>query len=370
MRVTFESSDLFRGMSPEDLKAVRGIARERQFPAGRDIFREGDEGDGLYLVKDGTIEISGMLADENRHVFSRVGAGDLFGEMAVVEARPRSATAAATQPSSVYFFPRDQILALAGTCPALALNLFRCVSNRLREFNRQYLDEVVQTERLAVIGRFARSIVHDLKNPLNIIGLTAELAMAEGATPEIRRESQRRIRKQVDRISEMVGDILEFTQGGRQSVVLASVEYAGFIQRVVEELRPEAALKSVTIEGAKSAPSSRLMMDPKRLKRVFENLANNAMDAMPRGGAITITCEQKGPQIVTRIADTGPGIPVEISANLFDPFVTFGKAHGTGLGLSICKKIVEDHRGWIKAENSRQGGAVFSIGLPTVSIRS
>jgi len=362
--VTLEASEVFRTLAPDEITALRGIARECSFAAGQEIFKEGDAGDGLYLVKQGLVEISGLLTDNARHVFSEPGPGELFGEMAVLENKPRSATAIARRPTEVYFFARDQMLELVEKCPALALNLFREVSNRLREFNRQYLDEALQTERLAVVGRFARSIVHDLKNPLNIIGLTAEMAVAENATAQTRRQAQVRIRKQVDRISDMISEILEFTQGSQSAMVLAPSDYGSFISHLLEEMRPEAALKSVIIEPVEVPTSVKVMVDPKRLRRVFYNLANNATDALGSGGKIFLRFQANHKEIVTEMEDTGSGIPPEVAENLFDAFVTHGKAHGTGLGLSICKRIIEDHRGWISARNSERGGAVFSFGLP------
>src|SRR5262245_7037424 len=97
--------------------------------------------------------------------------------------------------------------------PALALEMLREISQRLREFNRRYIEEVIQTERLAIVGRFARSIVHDLKNPLNIISLTSEISAMDRADLESRKNSHATIRKQVERINDMVSEILEFTQG-------------------------------------------------------------------------------------------------------------------------------------------------------------
>ena len=93
--VTLETSKVFGRLNPEQLKILRGIAQERTFPAGNEIFKEGDAGDGVYLVKEGLVEISGMLADQARHVFSEEKPGDIFGEMAVLEDKPRSASAIA-----------------------------------------------------------------------------------------------------------------------------------------------------------------------------------------------------------------------------------------------------------------------------------
>jgi signal transduction histidine kinase len=346
------------------MKVLRGVAQERSFSTGSEIFKEGDAGDGVYLVKEGLVEISGMLTDNVRHVFSEEGPGDIFGEMAVLEDKPRSASAIARKQTTLYFFAREDMLKLVELSPGLALLFLREISGRLREFNRQYLREVIQTERLAVIGRFARSIVHDLKNPLNIIGLAAELAGSERVTPETRQQAQVRIRKQVDRISDMIGEILDFTQGSQAAVVHAPVDYARFVQTLVDELKPEVALKSAALEIEGALPECNVLLDPKRLRRVFYNLVHNSTDAMPTGGKVTVRVKVEGPEVVTEIQDTGRGIPAEIEGTLFQAFVTHGKAHGTGLGLSICKKIVEDHKGWIRARNAASGGAIFYFGMP------
>src|SRR5206468_8201789 len=105
-------------------------------------------------------------------------------------------------------------------------------------------------------------------------------------------------------------------------------------------------------------------LNPKRLRRVFLNLANNAMDAMPNGGKIILRFKPEANEVITEVEDMGPGIAPEVADKLFEVFATHGKAHGTGLGLSICKRIVEDHHGWITARNEPGRGAVFSFGLP------
>ena len=362
--VTLEGSKFFSQLSPAELSALRCVAREQKFSAGQEIFKEGDNGDGVYVVRDGLVEISGLVDHKVRFVFSQVGPGDIFGEMAVLENKPRSACAVAKGAATVYFIPRAEMLSLVEHSPALALALLREISHRLREFNRQYLREMLQTERLAIVGRFARSIVHDLKNPLNIIGLTAEMAGMDRATPELRQQASMRIRKQVERISDLIGEILDFTQGSQSDFVLAPVDYGAFVKHLLDELVPEAGLKSVTLELENPPPSVELFIHPKRLRRVFCNLVHNATDAMPEGGKIILRFHATETEVVTEIEDGGRGIAPEIAGQLFEVFATHGKAHGTGLGLSICKRIIEDHQGWISARNQPGRGAVFSFGLP------
>lgn len=362
--VALENSPLFRHLTAGEWQALRAAVTEQSFPKGADIFKEGDCGDGVFVVKDGLVHITGIISNNLRHTFSQIGPGEIFGEMAVLENKPRSATASAAQATAVYFIPRDTMLALVEKSPQLSLALLRDISARLREFNHQYVREVIQAERLSVVGRFARSIIHDLKNPLSIISLTAELGQMPDGTDETRRSGYDRIRKQVGRINELINEILEFTQGPSKTFTLTPVNYAAYVAQVIAELRPELVLKEITLELENPPPDLTLALNPNRLRRVWQNLAHNAADAMPQTGKIIVRFRQTAAEITTELEDTGPGIAPAIADKLFEPFATHGKVHGTGLGLSICKKIIEDHQGRITARTEPGHGAIFSFTLP------
>ena len=362
--MTLETIPLFRQLNRSELAALRLIAQERQFAAGQEIFQEGAPGNGVYFVKAGLVEISAGQGE--RHVFSRLGPGEIFGEMAIIEHRPRSATAAAAQDSEVYFLPRGEMLSFLEHSPGLAFALLQQISHRLREFNQLHLRELVQAESLAVIGRFAQGIVHDLKNPLSIISLSAEMFDRPGISPEIRAKAQLRIRKQVDRISDMVSDILIFTQGARKNAELKPGDYRAFVLELVGDLRAEAELKATHIEMENVPSAVRVRFDPRRLSRVFFNLVGNATDIMLNGGKIFLRFQFNENEIITELEDTGPGIAPEVAGRIFQPFATHGKAHGTGLGLSICKKIIEDHGGKISVRSEAGRGAIFCFTLPLV----
>jgi len=363
----FETSKLFSGSSPREIDALRNVSQVRQFAAGQQIFAEGDEGDGIYLIYSGRVQISAVVSQEQRRILSRLGPGDFFGEMAVVDNEPRSAAAIAEDPTVTGFIPRSDLLQLLQTSPRLAVNLVREFSHRLRDFNRQYSRELLEAERLGLVGRFARSIVHDFKNPLNVISLAAEMAARDSSTPALRQTQKARICKQVDRLSNMINELLDFTRGSQKPAVLAPTNYATFIQQLVEELRPELADRRVTITCENDPPNRELLLDPTRLARVFFNLLNNAVDAMPDGGSIRLRFATTPTEVTTEIEDSGPGIAPEIANRMFEPFATYGKAQGTGLGLSICRRIIEDHRGKIFARNEPGHGAIFVFTLPIPS---
>jgi signal transduction histidine kinase len=361
--ISLESAELFRNLGPEVLAELRRMATEQAFAEGQQVFREGDPGDGLYVVKSGLVEISGQLGTDVRQVFSQVGAGGVFGEMAVIEQLPRSAFAVVVQAATVDFLPRERMVDLIERTPALALAFMRLVSHRLRDFNQHHLREVVQAERLAVVGQFARTIIHDLKNPVNIISLTAEMYGKPDTAPPARAAAQVRIQKQIERINDLIADLLQFTQAGQRCVRLP-VNYATLIEQIATELRPELEQRSIRLELANPVPALTLSLDAKRLRRVFVNLATNATEAIHGEGVLTLRFHQEEHELITELADSGPGIAPELADKLFQPFATHGKAHGTGLGLSICRKIIEDHGGRIWGANGSSGGAVFSFSLP------
>jgi signal transduction histidine kinase len=264
----------------------------------------------------------------------------------------------------VRFISREEMLRMLGKSPELLTSLVREFSMRVRQFDRQFVEAVLQAERLALVGRFAQSIVHDFKNPLNIIGMAAELATVEGALPEHRAEAKTQINRQVARLTNMINELLEFTRGSSRSVTLKPMVYREFIEMFLKEIVPEVAEKSVTIACENVPPTLTLALDCDRLLHVLHNLVNNAIDVMPGGGTIALRFRVEDHEVVTELEDSGPGLAPEIESRLFEPFATHGKAHGTGLGLSICKKIIEDHHGHIHAHSAPGRGAIFSFTLP------
>jgi signal transduction histidine kinase len=354
----------FIGLLEAELRDLKRTAQKRSFEAGQIIFKQGDIGDGVYVVEQGSVEISAMVNEEETRVLSRLGASTFFGEMAVLDGQPRSATAMAEVETVLSFIPREEMLRVLGQSPELLAFLVREFSLRMRQFDRRFIEEVLQAERLALVGRFAQSIVHDFKNPLNIIGFAAGIAADEDATAENRIEVKTQILRQVARMTNMINELLEFTRGSARPLTPEPTDYREFVHEFIKEAAPQAAEKSVKIQCENQPPSLSLALDRDRLLHVFYNLTNNAIDAILGGGTITLRFLVRDHEVVTEVEDSGPGLPSEIKARLFQPFATYGKRGGTGLGLSICKRIIEDHGGRIHARSDPGRGAVFSFTLP------
>jgi signal transduction histidine kinase len=162
----------------------------------------------------------------------------------------------------------------------------------------------------------------------------------------------------------MISELLEFTRGARGPVALAPANYGEYVRKLVEEMSADLHDKNVTLTLRDEPPDAMIPFDQKRMNHVFANLIHNAVDATGPNGQIFLSFEEKPHEIITHVEDSGPGIAPEILPTLFEAFATYGKAKGSGLGLSICKRVIEDHRGWITARNEPGHGAIFSFGLP------
>ena len=364
--VTLESLVLFRNLPPGELKNLRAIARERRFAAGTEVFREGGDADGIYVVQAGLVELSAQVGAGAGRALLQLGPGEIFGELALVERQQHPATATALKDTSAWFIPRDEMFVLLHRSPAFAFDALQEVCRRLLEFDRLRRREVAGAERLAVLGYYARGIIHDLKTPLTIIGLSAEIAGAPGATPEKRLQVQEQIRKQITRINDMVGDVLEFTGSGPAPEEFKPAGYSEFVTALLPELQAETAAKSTSIELQNEPPVGDILLDARRLRRVFFNLLHNAIGMMPGGGKFFLRFHMVDTGIVTEMEDTGRGIAPEMLARLFEPFAPGGKSGGAGLGLPLCRKIIEDHRGRIWVRSEPEHGAIICFALPLV----
>jgi signal transduction histidine kinase len=119
----------------------------------------------------------------------------------------------------------------------------------------------------------------------------------------------------------------------------------------------------ITVRQVEETPLPPVTFDPKQMHQVLINLLKNALEAMPRGGEITITTRVRGTNAEISIADTGEGMPPEVSANIFQPYFTT-KEKGTGLGLAISQSIISEHGGSISVDSTPGRGTTFTILLP------
>jgi K+-sensing histidine kinase KdpD len=227
--------------------------------------------------------------------------------------------------------------------------------------NARLAQAMIKAERLSSIGQMASAIIHDIKNPMGTIRVYAQVMKKKAATEEVTKMADEMIR-QVDRLVGMLQEILDFSRGvgatNFEEAPLGDV-IDGILMFIEKDL-----VKSNVNLVKKLKYTGPLVMDADKMTRVFYNLASNARDAMPEGGTLTITTELVNSEVVFTFKDTGTGIPPEVKARIFEPFVTFGKKHGTGLGMAIVKKVIDDHGGRIEIDSEIGKGTTMRIAIP------
>jgi len=232
-------------------------------------------------------------------------------------------------------------------------------------------DRLVQAERVAAWRELARRLAHELKNPLFPLQLTVEnLVRARELAPdqfdEVFREGTTTLLQELANMKAIIGRFSDFSKmPSPQLRPLQVNEVAAQVARLVE---PQLARATGKITAALDlAPDLPLVAaDSDLLYRAVQNLALNAIDAMPEGGTLTLRTRSDGRVVRLDVCDTGPGLPREECERLFTPYYTT-KQHGTGLGLAIVQSIVSDHHGkvWVDSDSGR--GTTFHIELPLVS---
>jgi signal transduction histidine kinase len=221
-------------------------------------------------------------------------------------------------------------------------------------------EELIRQERLSTIGRLSTSIVHDLRNPLAAIYGGAEMLVDTDLSPEQVRRLAANLYKSSRQIQSLLQELSDVSRGRGHAREVCRLREV--IAAACEPLASIADNHRVAV-NIMVPDELELPLDRSPMERVFQNLIGNAIEAMPEGGSVAIEARHSDSAIVVSVEDTGPGIPNDIAANLFEPFVTAGKKNGMGLGLALSRKTVLAHGGDLWTEVTPQG-AKFVVRLP------
>ena len=240
--------------------------------------------------------------------------------------------------------------------------------------NHLYQKELISSERMAALGAMAGMLVHDFRNPMTVVRGHAEMLLGGEQGPEEVRKQAELIVKMVDRLDRMTTEILDFARAGAR-LVRRRLPLRRFLGELADDLERE--LPGLSIVRDVDLPEEATgALDEDKIRRVVGNLAANARDVMGGRGRVHLVARlaagggAEPPRLLLELADEGPGVPPEIRATLFEPFVTARKKGGTGLGLAVARRFVEDHGGTIElapeSGPDAPSGARFRMSIPLV----
>ncbi len=234
--------------------------------------------------------------------------------------------------------------------------------NRMRQSLLKSQQDLLDSERLATIGRMASSISHDLRHSLAAIVANAEFLCESRLSAEQREELYQEVRVAVDQMTDLIDSLLEFSRN-RDSLRLSYGDLKNSADRAIHSVRahPEFQQTRITVSAQGNCSGN---FDQRKLERVLFNLLLNACEAVSGVGEVHVDLREVRGGAEVRISDNGRGIPESIRDKLFNPFVSYGKENGTGLGLTVVQKILEDHGGDVGVESTSDAGTVFRCFVP------
>lgn len=377
---------IFEHIPEAELKQIHKKIDYCHYDHEESIIRENSIGDHIYILASGKVRIEKEVRENESEVLGFYDeVGGLFGEMALLEDKPRSAGMIAETDCEILTVSKEDFLELVHSVPLFTLSVAKNISQFLRETDERLIsklrkendelrhtnyrlqetqEELIGKERLSLIGRMASTILHDMKNPMSTIGGYAQLIKMKKHSTEQLGKYADIIAKQVIQFTTMTQDLLSFAQGGEQ-MRLRSVQMEAYLQECCDSLILKFEERGITFDRDLKFEGE-VRIDNGRFFRVLENIANNALDILDENGTFTVRSQEVETGVRVVLEDDGIGMSDEVRENAFKEFYTHGKRKGTGLGLAIVKRIIDEHDGLITIESEEGVGTKFIIDLPAV----
>jgi signal transduction histidine kinase len=370
---------------------LQKYGREKKLSPGDVLIRQGAVSDGVYYLKSGRL---GAYKEERGRFYplSVVSPGRLVGELGSTTGWARTATVKAEEESVVIHVPEADFHRALIESPDLAATVVWQVGRHLTgadavriSLGRSYrraegrvealTSEKAQLEELLRLREeLADMIVHDLRNPLNVIANGLQL-LAEVSIPETEREyasvvvdTMERAMQRMGRLVDTLLDIARLEEGSLE-LRPQPLDVGALIEGAVAEEYRLAEAKGVTLEARPPSGLPDVLADGDILQRVLINLLDNALKFTPAGGRVWVEAHPEAKVVRVDVVDTGPGIPEGERERIFEKFTQVQRQaearRGSGLGLTFCRMAVEAHGGRIWVEDGPGGeGSRFAFTVP------
>jgi len=242
--------------------------------------------------------------------------------------------------------------------------IVRDLTDQKRTQLRQREHDMVRAEQMTIVAQLATGVAHELRNPLTAIKLLVQNNQEELTSRKVPIEDLNIIEKEINRMERSLKTFLGFAKPAKS--IRQLFDLSDLIDQVFLLVEGRAFQQHVVcVKFAPSQEQSSINADRDKIQQLVLNLVLNALDAMPDGGTLEINIAPDPSGFMEiQVTDSGSGVPAKVLQHLFEPFVTT-KETGIGMGLLICKRISDEHNGSLSTTNRPEGGACFTLRLPT-----
>ncbi|WP_020613924.1 ATP-binding protein [Sediminispirochaeta bajacaliforniensis] len=373
----------FKDLDDTDIRDIMAYCHETNFSAGEVVFWENDEADRFYIIMSGEVEVWKGYGSDQADMLAVHGPGHLFGEMALVDELPRSATVKSRGNTRVLYIGQDEFQKILQEKPTVAFAIVKSLSAMVRKSNDTFLEdlrernkrleianrdlqtaqsELLKNERLSTLGKFSSMILHDIRNPISVVKAYTDLLLISEGIPQKNMDYIRNIRFEAERLNQLANELLDYSRGEIR-LDMGSVDLDGFFLRLEEWVRRRFASRrcEIVLRNGHQGP---VIFDQERMFRALTNLSDNARKAMTMGGSFSLTAEDDDGWLLFTVSDTGEGMSKEVLERVFEPFYSSAKGGGTGLGMAIVKSTVEAHGGNIEIDSAPGKGTRIFLRIP------
>jgi signal transduction histidine kinase len=372
----------FPGITPSEVEELASKCTVNSYPAGAVLCREDQIERTFYMILEGEAEVSKVVNDSESRYLMTLGAGDFFGEMALIHNAPRAATVAARTPLVVLELDETGFNQVLHRSRSTALAMVREISSRLRQNDEMAVEDLrMRASELAdayqklaeqelARREFLGTVAHELRTPLMAASGYLQILRKGVLTGDALAEVIHTVSRNVGQIAELVNDILFLQEIELVLPDFQPVDMLGLVQLVLNRYDEKARARHITIllKGERQPPQ--VAGDARSLERAVVSLIDNAIKFSPRGGDVAICFASERDHLTIAFEDHGIGISPEALPRVFERFYhldgsgdeLFG---GLGIGLAITRQVIQQHHGTVVAESTLGQGSTFTVSLPT-----
>jgi signal transduction histidine kinase len=385
-RATEILHQVFPGLSEKDLAELASVAKLCSYPPGTILCHEGRAEEVFYVIVSGRAEVSKYIQADMQRVLHRPGPGEFFGEIALVQKGPRTATVRTIEPTKVLEIGREAFMSVLNRSASMAVRIMLQVTSRLRDADQrsiadlrrknvelaQAYAELAAQQKLR--SEFLTTVAHELRTPLTAATGYLQLVNSGAVTAEQAPMFLGTVSNNLDTVIHLVNNILFLQELELITPEFKPLAISEVVLKAIEEIAERATESGLTVNTRIQQRLPQVMGDAGGLGRAVGALLDNAVKFSPEGGEISVRIQARDGAVCVEISDPGIGFPMEQLDDICRPFTRVEQSGGhlfggVGLGIPIAKQVVESHGGHIEIESEVNKGSTFTIVLPSEEVR-
>lgn len=370
----------FPGIKAHEVEALIVHSQIHAYPPETVLCQENALEDTFYIILEGEVEVTKIVNNTEARLLKTLGAGDFFGEMALIHNAPRAATVSTKTQVIVLEIKKDAFDRVLQNSNSISLAMVREISSRLRANDAMAIEdlrlragELAQAyqklaEQELARREFLSNVAHELRTPLMAASGYLQLIQKDMLPPDQIKAAMQTVGQNIQQIIRLVNDILFLQEMDLVLDEFQPVEMGRIARRVLEKYREKAAAQGVTLSLRGEHGHAPIPGDPALLERALTALVDNAIKFSPNGGEVQIHLEEGENALKISVRDHGIGIAPDVRPHIFDRFYHLERSgenlfSGIGLGLAITRQVIEQHNGKIELESTPGEGSTFTLCL-------